>query len=338
MKNISQIVEDFKKLKIAVIGDIMLDRTSWGTTSDRKNPENKEGKEFPIIHIQKEEFYLGGAGNVARNLIALGASCDFYGVFGNDLYGRELIRMCEKENIGIENLYLIKYPTIVKARHFIDGEYNERNDIGEKDENGRSLLKKIDKNLEERFLISFKNKCKIKRDYNGIILSDYDKHIFSKSFSKGIIEIAQKYGLPIFADVKPENLDYFKNCTLICPNTKEAQEMTGINYSKENLDLMGKNIQEKIGSKYVVITCSKDGAYIYDNGNSKLIDTQARKVVEVTGAGDTFISTLSLGMASGLDIYDSVEIANWGAGIVVEKSGTAIVKPEELIKRMKSIF
>jgi rfaE bifunctional protein kinase chain/domain len=334
MKDLSKIVEDFKKLKIAVIGDIMLDRTEWGVTSDRKNPENKEGKEVPIIYIQKEELYLGGSGNVARNLTALGANCDFYGIVGEDLYGRELIRMCKKENIGIENLKLAKFPTIVKARHFIDGEYKERNDIGEKDEDGKSLLTNINERLEEDLFVGFEDRC-IERSYQGLILSDYAKHIFSKSFANKIINIAMNYNLPIFADVKPKNLDYFKNCTLICPNTKEAQEMTGINYSKDNLDLMCEKIQEKINSKYVVITCSKDGAYIYDNGNSKLIDTQARRVVEVTGAGDTFISLLMMSYASGLNIYDSVEIANCGAGIVVEKSGTAIVKPEELIERIQ---
>jgi D-beta-D-heptose 7-phosphate kinase/D-beta-D-heptose 1-phosphate adenosyltransferase len=312
----------------------MLDRTSWGVTSDRKNPEEKKGEDIPIIQIQKEELYIGGAGNVARNLTSLGVSCDFYGIIGDDMYGRELIRICHKEKIGIENLRLTEFPTILKARHFVDGEYKERNDIGEKDENGRSLLKKIDKNLEERFLISFKNKCKIKRDYNGIILSDYNKHIFSKSFSKGIIEIAQKHGLPIFADVKPENLDFFKGCTLICPNAEEASKITGIEYSKQNLNEIGRIIQEKINSKYAIITCSEDGAFVYYNGKSRLIKTQARKVEEVTGAGDTFISLLMASYASRLNIYDSVELANYASGIVVEKSGTSTVSPEELEKRV----
>ncbi len=333
MKNIQQIIEGFKDLKIAVIGDIMLDRTSWGITSDRKNPEAKKDEEIPIINIQKEEWYIGGAGNVARNLTSLGVNCDFYGIFGDDIYGREIARMCQKENIGVENLYLTKFPTIFKARRFVDGKYKERGDSGEKDENGKSLLKKINEDIEESLWIPFEDRC-MEKKYDGIILSDYDKHIFSKGFAEKVIEIAKRYGLPIFADVKPKNLEFFKGSTLVCPNAKEALEMSGITYSKDNLDEMGRKIQQKINSKYVVITCSEDGAFVYDNGNSKLIGTEAKEVVDVTGAGDTFIALLAASYTSGLDIYDSVKIANCGAGIVVEKSGTAIATPKELIDRI----
>lgn len=333
MKNIQKIIEGFKDLKIAVIGDVMLDRTSWGITSYRKNPEAKKYKNIPIIETRKEEWYLGGAGNVARNLISLGASCDFYGIIGDDLYGRELIRMCKKEKIGIENLKSTEFPTIWKARRFVDGKYIERDDGGQEDEWGKSLLIKINKDLGESLWIPFEDKG-IEENYQGVILSDYDKHIFSKDFAGKIIEIANKKNIPIFADVKPKNLEFFKGSTLVCPNVEEASKMTGIFYSKENLDEMGRKIRQRINSKYVVITCSEDGAFVYDNGNSKLIGTEAKEVIDVTGAGDTFIALLAASYASGLDIYDSVNIANYAAGIVVEKSGTAIVKKDELIERI----
>jgi len=331
MKDISKILQEFKKLKLAVIGDIMLDRTLWGITSDRKNPESKKA---PITHIQKEELYIGGAGNVARNLTSLGIDCNFYGIIGDDIYGRELIRMCHKEKIGIENLKLAEFPTIFKARRFIDGEYIGRDDGGEKDEKGRSLLIKINEYLAEDLWTPFEDKC-IEGDYNGIILSDYNKHIFSKNFTEKIIRISRRYNLPIFADIKPENLDFFKGCTLICPNAEEASKITGIKYSKQNLNEMGRIIQEKINSKYAIITCSEDGAFVYDNGESKLMKTQARKVGEVTGAGDTFIALLAASYSTGSNIYDSVKLANIGAGIAVEKSGTSTVSPEELIQRIE---
>ena len=328
MENFLEIaLKEFGEKKVAVIGDVMLDRTERGKISHRVNPEDPK---VPILNAS-EKFYLGGAANVAMNIISLGSNCDLYGVIGNDLYGFQLKKLCVEGKINIENLLEENFPTILKSRTFVKGNYVHRSDLGE------DKLEKINGSIERDIL----NKLKKNIDfYNGIILSDYDKRIFTKEFTQEIIYMSNELGVPIFVDPKPQNIDFFKGCKIICQNKKEAEKITGIKYSKDHkiLQDMGICLSKKINSGQVIITCGKDGAYIYYNGNSKMISTDSKKVVEVTGAGDTFISTLSLGIISGLDIYEAAKLANYASGIVVGKAGTVTTNIEEILEKINKKF
>ena len=323
-EDIEKIIHDFKFKQIGVIGDLMLDRTERGRISKRKNPENED---VPIISA-KEEFYLGGCGNVARNLSSLGVKVDLYGIIGDDLYGHQIKRMCKENKINTRYLIEDKNPTILKARIFIEEKYRHRSDLGEINENYEKNLEKLSIKNQEKILLNLEKEIK---KYNGIILSDYNKRMFTHDFTQKIIELANSKNITIVCDPKPENIDYFKFCSVICPNKKEAEKIT----KETELLKIGRKIQKRINSRGNIITCGKEGAFVYDNNKSRLIKTRAKKVVEVTGAGDTFAAVLTLGLVSKLDIFNSAELANIAAGIVVEKLGTSVTTQKELIEYIR---
>ncbi len=325
MDRLEEVIErmKFDHIHLAVIGDVMLDRHERGVIASRKNPEDPN---VPIVWAI-EEYFLGGAANVARNIVSLGAGCDLYGVVGKDFYREEITRLCSLENINPRLVPDGK--TNIKAREFINGKYKHRTDVGETDEYGTNTLEKIDSDLQKIFL-DMLNK-NIER-YHGILLSDYKKRMFSEDFAQEIIKLANKRGICVLADPKPENIDFFRGCVVVCPNKKEAEHITGIRYLNDNgtLSEMAESIRERVGCKYVVITCGADGSFVYYNGKSKMEKTIAKKVVDFTGAGDTYAGTLLCGLADGVDIFRAAEIANIAAGLVVQKYGTAVTSVEEI--------
>jgi len=332
IKKLEEITNDFKFMKIGVIGDLMLDRTEKGVISKRKNPENEN---VPII-LAREEFYLGGCGNVARNLSALGVNVDLYGVIGKDLYGHQVKKICKKNNLSTRFLIEDKNPTILKARTFIDGEYKHRSDLGEIDENYEKNLENLTGKNYSKILLNLEKEI---ARYDALILSDYDKRMFTNYFSQRVIEIANSNNVPVICDAKPRNISYFKGSFAVCPNKEEAEKMSGMKYNKNNVDLerIGRKISQENNIKNVIITCGENGVFAY---NSEEIFTQssyARKVVDVTGAGDTFTALFSLGIASELNIFDSIKLGNFAAGIVVEKLGTSTLTNKEIIERIKEI-
>lgn len=321
-EKLKRALKDFNKKNIAVIGDLMLDRTEWGSISKRINPENSK---VSIVNVNKELFYLGGTGNVAKNIASLEAKSTLYGVLGNDFYSYRIKELSKEGKVNTENLIRINQPTIVKSRTFINGNYKHRSDLGEK--NLRKVSSEIQEELFNRLMRNIKK-------YDGIILSDYNKHLFSGNFAKKIIDLARSKNIPVFADVKPKNIGLFKGAYIISPNKKEAEEISGIKYKKDKKVIykIGKKLCEKIQSKKAIITLGEEGAYLYDNGFSEMIPAKAKEVIEVTGAGDTFISTLALGVVSGLKTNEAIQLANYAAGIVVGKQGTATTNIIEILK------
>jgi D-glycero-beta-D-manno-heptose-7-phosphate kinase len=323
MNKLEKALENFSSKKILVIGDIMLDKFSWGEIN-RINPEQPAA---PLLKIFKEDYILGGAANTANNIASLGAEVYLSGVIGNDLYGKKLEEICNKNGIKHHFCYL-NNPTIVKERGMAHGQQVVRLDYGEQN------LKKINSKTKEKLL----NKIKNIKNLNGIILSDYNKIIFQKNFTQEIINYAKLQNIPIIADPKPQNINYFKSCDLICPNKIEAEKITGIKYRKENGTLLeiGRKLSNRLNSN-TIITLGEDGIFIYGkDGKSQYVQTEAKEVVDVTGAGDTFIATLSLSLASNLNIHDASSLANLASGIVVEKSGTSTPTIKEMKNRLKS--
>ncbi|MEK6875372.1 MAG: bifunctional ADP-heptose synthase [Nanoarchaeota archaeon] len=318
-KNLARVLKDFEKRKILVIGDIMLDRITLGNI-ERVNPEQPASH---LIKIYSDKNYnLGGAANVANNVVALGAFCGLYGVIGNDSYGEEIKQICKEKKIDLMGFKDGK-PSIVKQRIIAHGQQIVRLDYGENN------LEKISQEIQDSIL------KKLKKDiieYDFAILSDYNKSLFSEKLAQGIIDLARSNGIQTLADPKPDNIDFFRNCTVISPNKEEAERITGIRYSNGDdvLKKIGEVLSKRINSKYVIITCGEDGMFSYHNGKSTYMKTKARRVADPTGAGDTFAATLGLGLASKLNIDDAARLANCAAGIVVEKVGTATPTIEEI--------
>jgi len=309
-------VKKFSGKKVAVVGDIALDSYLFGKVN-RVNPERPG---YPLLTVEKEEHRLGCAANVAMNLASLGAEVSLYGWIGEDEKGKIIWEECLKNRI---RLVCVKRDKTITKQRWIESNHNDylgRADFGEE------KIEAIDEKQAEEL---FENL--IKNGFQAIVLSDYNKGIFKGNFSRRIIDWSNSHGILTVVDPKPVNALSFSGASLIRPNLSEAQAIIG---EKEmDLALLAKKLKEKVQSKEVVISCGSQGMVV-DNGGFHHIKTKARQVVDVTGAGDTVAATLTLSLLSGANLVESAQIANYAAGIVVEKQGTATVNAEELIKRI----
>lgn len=315
-----EIIRKFKDRKIAVVGDIFLDNYIYGIP--RNNPE--ADTLCLTIDRNKEEFRLGGAANAARNIKSLGARISLYGLIGEDESGEVIKKLCNE--VGINLVFARSGETIKKTR-VMGKRFNHplmRLDYGEQE---LSKISQVDEEFLYKELIS-------QTDYDGILIPDYDKKVLKGTLSQKIIDWANKVNIFTLVDPKVKNstdANKFIGATLIKPNLDEARLILG--EKETNKESLVRALKEKMCSKYAVITCGKEGMITYDGGYHNL-PTSAREVVDVSGAGDTTAAALLLSLVSGASIVEAATIANYAAGIVVEKAGTAAVSSEELIKRI----
>ncbi len=311
-KKAKGIIKEFEKLKVLVIGDVMLDRYIFGKVS-RISPEAP----VPVLEIAKEEIKGGGAANVFLNLKALGCDASLLSVIGEDAEGKIL-----RETLGEKGVYLISdpsRPTTVKARIVAHQQQIVRMD--------RELTSKISEKITEKMInsVNFNN-------YDGIIVSDYNKGVVTGKLIKEIFKLKDK-NTKIFVDPKVENISLYKNITLISPNHGEAERITGIKMRKDEDFVEGaKKIKKLLKCKFVVITRGEEGMTFLDEDNKAgHLPTRAREVYDVTGAGDTVISILALSILSNAGINEACELANYGASVAVSKLGTTAVSSSEII-------
>ncbi len=315
-----EIIQKFKNKKIAVVGDIILDNYIYGTP--RGNPE--ADALCLTIDGDKEEFRLGGAANAARNIKSLGAEISLYGLIGEDEFGETIKKLCKES--GITLLFARSGETIRKTR-VMGKRFNHplmRLDYGEQD---LPPISEKDENFLYQALIS-------KGSYDGVLIPDYAKRVLRGILAPKIISWANQMGIFTLVDPKsknPSEANKFRGATIIKPNLDEARLILG--EWEMNKEQLAKTLKEKIGSKYTVITCGKDGIIAYD-GKYHNLPTAAHEVVDVSGAGDTTAAALLLSLVSGASIVEAATIANYAAGIAVKKAGTAAVSSEELIKRI----
>ena len=319
-------IENFKNKKIAILGDLILDKFTEGVI-ERINPDQTTS---PLVKIKSEKFILGGAANVANNVFSLGGIPTLYGVLGKDENAEIFSELCKKNKINFKKV-ICQNPTICKQRIIADKYQVARMDFGENN------IKKINTIVQNKILKQLKNDV---GKFDAVVLSDYNKLTFTKKFTQNIIEICRKKNIPTIVDPKPENILFFQNATVICPNKTEAKKISGEKYFTNPRNYL-ESLQElkKItNAKYNIVTCGDQGVIALDPNSNELIiiDTIAKSVRDVTGAGDTFAATLALGFASKMPFKEILELANIAAGIVVEKSGTATVDYLELKDKIKA--
>ncbi len=308
-------VNEFKNRKIIVIGDIILDKYTFGKV-ERINPERKSA---PLIKVEREEYRLGGAGNVAANLASLEVNVSLYCLFGDDYHGKIIEELCEKNKINLTHFY--HRESIVKER-FIEAEFGDyllRSDSGE------SNLEMI----SQDGLNYLSSRLQNEKNVEAIILSDYNKKMFRNGAGKLLIE---NRNIPCIVDPKPENIGCFKDVDLIKTNIKEAREITGMKEADEMA--VFRDLCNKTRIKNTVVTCGKNGMICYDGKEINEIPTKTREVIDVCGAGDTCIAVIGLGFINKLKLVESAQLANYAAGIVVQKQGTATLTRHELIARI----
>jgi rfaE bifunctional protein kinase chain/domain len=311
-------VDKFRNKRILVLGDLMLDRFIWGSVS-RISPEAP----VPVVEVKRESTRLGGAANVASNVWSLGGMPIPLGVLGRDLEGRHLLEQFRDLKCPISGLVVDKdRPTSIKTRIIAHHQQVCRTDR----EDRSPLSPVIQGQVAEKFKSALPSA-------DAVIVSDYAKGLISPSLLRQVLPLAKSEDKIACIDPKISNFAVYRPATIITPNTVETERASGIAISC-NRDLVraGRKILAESGIESVLVTRGEEGMTLFENSSKvTYIPTVAKEVFDVTGAGDTVISTLALGLVSGLSVMEAAVVANVAAGIVVGKLGTASVTPEELI-------
>lgn len=321
-KRIKEILNNFSKKTIFVMGDIILDQYIWGNVS-RISPEAP----VPIVDVREESYLLGGAANVLNNIVSLGGNAMICGVIGHDDIGRIVIHELRVRGVDTEGIIVdAERPTTKKTRIIAHSQQVVRYDKEKRDD--------INHNTKEIIKGYLKNKLS---EINAIIISDYCKGVITKELVREVIPLVNSRGLPVAADPKVGHFDIYEGLTLITPNTLEASAGSGIPIIDNNsLEKAGRVLIEKLRCKAVLITRGDEGmTLIEDNGGIMYIPVMGKKVFDVTGAGDTVIGVMTLAIAAGATMKEAAVIANHAAGIVVGKVGTAIVEMEEMKRALQ---
>ncbi len=317
-------VQQFRNKRILVLGDLMLDRFIWGSVS-RISPEAP----VPVVEIKTESTCLGGAANVAANIRSLRGIPVPLGVLGRDFEGKRLQEEFRALGSPIGGLVVDKdRSTSIKTRIIAHHQQVCRTDR----EDRFPLSSAIQARIVEKFRVSLPSA-------DAVIVSDYAKGLISPQLLRRTLPLAKSARKIVCVDPKMKNFSAYKPATVITPNTQEAEHASGVPISK-NSDLIraGKKILSQSGVQHLLITRGEEGMVLFENPSRIThIPTVAQEVFDVTGAGDTVISTLTLSLAAGLSILEAAVLANIAAGIVVGKLGTAAVTPEELMARIRSL-
>ena len=303
--------------RILVIGDLMIDKYLWGECN-RVSPEAP----VQVINVKKETKVLGGAGNVANNLVSLGSKVDVLSVIGGCEISDELIDLFKEINLSTKYLIMQNNRVTSKKTRIISAHQQViRYDI----ESDEDINKESEKKLTDI--------CKsIIQNFELVILSDYGKGVITNYVAEEVIKIANSFKIKVIVDPKGSDYSKYTSAYLLTPNKKEASEATGINISdeKSTKDALV-CLKESFKLKTSLITLSEDGIAVFDD-HFKFYPTVAKEVFDVTGAGDTVISALGFALATSQDIDSAVYLANLAAGVVVGKIGSATTSFEELTR------
>jgi D-beta-D-heptose 7-phosphate kinase/D-beta-D-heptose 1-phosphate adenosyltransferase len=315
--NMQRIIKDFRKRKILVIGDIILDHYIWGQVN-RISPEAP----VPVVEVTRENLLLGGAANVANNIVSLGADAAVIGINGEDIAGEALKSILEQKGVDCNGLFTENRPTTVKTRVIAHNQQVVRFDREDSKYVDGRILKGILSHIHA-----------ILNNYDAVIISDYKKGMITEDLVKGILKKTKSKNMFVAVDPKVGHFDFYKGVSLITPNLMEAALGAGMEIMDDiSLTKAGQALLKKLSLKAVLITRGEQGMSLFEKNKVTHIPTVAQKVYDVTGAGDTVISAFTLAYSSGADMADSAIIANHAAGIVVGEVGTAVASSEQLLK------
>ncbi len=333
MTNIQHILENFKKLNVLIVGDVMIDRYLHGKVN-RISPEAP----VPVVELQKQENRLGGAANVALNIKALGATPYLYSVVGDDTEGVLFQNLMTEFDLHTEGVMIASdRKTTVKTRIMAGSHQMLRVDS----ENTHDL----EENLQTIFLNKIRNLLTIK-EIHVIIFQDYNKGVLTSKIIEGVMSEALKHNIPTVVDPKKHHFLDYKQATLFKPNLKEIREAVTFEVKPEveSLQKAADYLRTHLGQKYTMITLSEKGLYFEENtegGNnvlkiSKIYPTKTRNITDVSGAGDTVVSVAALGLASALSIDTIATLSNLAGGQVCETAGVVPVNLEQLAHEFSS--
>ncbi len=306
-----------KRPKILVAGDLILDEYLWGGVT-RISPEAP----VPVLETRSENLSLGGAANVAHNLVALGCEVYLVGAIGQDEKGDKLLSLIEENNIHSGGIFrFVHRPTTSKMRIIAHNQQILRIDK----EDNRPITEETEKKILD--FIS-----KTVPDMDGVICSDYQKGILTEKVLKHLLQRARSSKKQVIVDPKSADFSLYKGATVLTPNQAEVERSVPIKVnSKEDLERAAQYLLTLTKAEALLVTRGKDGMILYGSkGKPVEIPTVAREVFDVTGAGDTVVSVFGMALFVGFDFRDSAWLSNMAGSIVVGKVGTAVVTLNEI--------
>ena len=309
-KRAKEIISKFPEKKILVIGDLILDKYLWGEV-ERISPEAP----VPVVDVKKETVNLGGACNVAWNISSLGANSYIVGVVGKDENGQLLKSLLLEKGIKPVLIEDENRPTTEKTRVIAVSQQLLRIDKESKEKLNENIKKDIIRKVKE-----------IIENFDAVLISDYGKGVISRE----IIELVISSGKPVFVDPKPSNFSLYEGITIMTPNKKEAYE--SIKASRNSsVEEVGKDIMKILKMDYLLITLGGEGMMLFEKDKIMKIPAKAKKVFDVTGAGDTVISVLSVAKSAGATWEEAAYLANYAGGWVVGEIGTVAIDRNTLL-------
>lgn len=315
--SLNNILKKFPKAKVLIVGDLILDRFIRGE-SKRISPEAP----VPVVEVKDETYNLGGAGNVANNIISLGGSVLVAGRVGNDYPSEILLKELNKKNIDTGGIFTDNtIRTSIKTRVMAGHQQVVRFDKETVRELSPLMAVKIIQFLNKKIPVS-----------DAVLISDYGKGVVTQKVISETLRLTKKYKKLVIVDPKIENFSRYKFVDCLTPNIYEAMDGMGVSKLKNENDFinLGQKILRKIKCRSVLITQGESGMTLFERGKITHIPTTAKEVFDVTGAGDTVIAVLTLAISCGASLKDAAKVANYAAGIVVGKLGTATVSKDEL--------
>jgi rfaE bifunctional protein kinase chain/domain len=322
LQRLAKIISNFSNVKVLVVGDVMLDHYLWGSVS-RISPEAP----VPIVNINKSSLVLGGAANVAANIAGLGGAPLLIGITGEDKEAEILSGELERANISSsylvplkDRLTTIKTRIVAHSQHVVRFDQETVKPILEDEEN--LIYKKVEEVLEKVSII---------------IISDYAKGLLTEKLLERLIRFARSKNKIVLVDPKGKDFSKYKGAAIITPNRSEAMEACNLQEQPDVIDKAGKKLLTDLHLKAVLITQGERGMTILDDKNKVChLKALARKVYDVTGAGDTVIASFAVALGAGADYFEAAKIANISAGLVVEQIGTTAISQDMLQSEIKN--
>lgn len=302
--------EQIAALKILVVGDVMLDRYWFGAVN-RISPEAP----VPVVKVTRKEDRLGGAANVARNCVALGAQASLIGLIGADEAGESVQHLCGTDGVDSALCIDAQLPTILKLR--ILGRQQQLLRVDFEQEPSPEALAQLEQHFE-----------RLVAQHHIVVLSDYAKGALTSV--ERLIQVAHRHGVPVLVDPKGDQYQRYRGAASITPNRIEMEEAVGKWASEDDLTARAQQLRQDLGLEALLITRSEQGMTIYTTEGRSHAGAEAQEVFDVSGAGDTVLAALAVTRAAGLSWIEAMHWANKAGSIVVGKLGTSTVTAEEL--------
>jgi rfaE bifunctional protein kinase chain/domain len=320
---IETFLKAFRGKKVLVVGDLMLDRYLWGQVT-RLSPEAP----VPIVEIEDEYSRLGGAANVGNNLASLGAVPFLVGIVGADNSGRELLRLMKEQDLSTEGVLIDEgRPTTVKTRVIAHTQHVVRTDRESREPVSATMLQRLKDLLREML-----------PDMDAVILEDYNKGLLVPELIHFVIGEAKRQDKIVTVDPKFDNFFAYRQVTVFKPNRREVEGALGVRLqSRDDVTRAAEELFRRLECECLLITLGEDGMALFNSDRkARFIPTRARKVHDVSGAGDTVISTLTLALTAGASFDEAAALANYAAGIVCGEVGIVPITPESLLNGIVS--